>query len=406
MAIPAFLENFTPRTSESAQTALEKFAKIGVPTKKIENWHYTDLSKLVGGEVYNTTTKIPAQSRDIDNAIKVSISSDGYIGVDYGDEEICAGFVVSGTTCVQMDTIASTENHPMALLNSAVHHDGLCLCITENIERPIHIAYVNAGDALAVMPRLFIDVKEGITTTIVETYESLAGDKIFANAVTEISVGERSVLNHYKVQDDEAQTTHISYAEVSVAALATYNQTAIFLDGTISRNESCVNLNGEKSHANMRGLYIAQGEQHIDNTVCVNHYKPNCTSEQLFKGVLNEKAKSFFQGKIYVDRIAQKTDGYQMHRSILLSRDAEVSCKPELEIYADDVKCSHGATTGEIDKDQLFYLQTRGIDSVTAKKMLLNAFLLEVLEDIKDETVANFLMKISLGKAGRVLDKY
>ena len=395
-----FLENFTAKDTSLAQSGLDTFAKIGVPTKKIENWHYTDLAKIIGTASFNPIMTPTSQSLNINGTIKVSIASGVPASTDVDSIE---GLTIKNIDTASVGSVAQADMHAMVGINSAFYKDGINIEITKDLSQPLHLAFVNAGDSLAVMPRLFVTVSEGVKATIVETYESDNNGKQLINAVSEITIGEGATLNHYKMQDDKSDSTHISYTEANLVASSTYNQTAIFVDGKTSRNESRVNLNGSNGHVNMRGLYMAQKSQLIDNTVCVTHNAPDCTSEQLFKGILNDKAKSIFQGKIYVDRIAQKTDGYQMHRSILLSRDAEVACKPELEIYADDVKCSHGATTGEIDVQQLFYLMARGIAKPDAKRMLLNSFLVEILNDIENDEVKDFLTDVTLAKASEIL---
>ncbi len=380
--------------------AYRVFEKLGVPTKKVENWHYTDLKKSLTGKSYTTeavanTDMLPAPYL-IDNTHHIVIAN-GVVG------DVPSGVTVTVGRHIDSNSDTHTQDtHAMVALNTAHYTQGVVITIGEQVKAPVHLAYVQGGDGVVVFPRVQVLVKSGVTATLIESFQMRSGD-VLTNAVSEITVEQGAVLSHYKLQDDTDSSRHVAFTRAHVAADGVYKYICVCLNTVLSRNEVYVDLNGTQASTDIRGIYISDTTQQVDNTVFVRHMAADCESSQLFKGILNDSAQGIFQGKIYVDREAQLTDGYQMHRAILLSRDAEVDCKPELEIYADDVKCSHGASTGEIDAEQLFYLQSRGIDTTTARQLLLEAFLLEVLEDTDTESVYNFLRDMTLNRVKQVL---
>ena len=190
------------------------------------------------------------------------------------------------------------------------------------------------------------------------------------------------MLRHYKLQNEHPAAYHIAASRVAAAAGSTYESFVLQLGGRLARNEIAVRFDGPGAECRLDGAYLLRGIQHADNTTLLDHAAPRCTSRELYKGVIDDQARGVFQGKILVRRDAQKTDGHQLNKTLLLSRAAEIDTKPELEIYADDVKCSHGATAGELDEDALFYLESRGIDPATAQAMLVEAFVAEPVERI------------------------
>jgi Fe-S cluster assembly protein SufD len=230
---------------------------------------------------------------------------------------------------------------------------------------------------------------EGARLTVVETS---AGDAAsLTNVVTEIHLAPGAHLTHVRVQQEAVSAFHVSTVYADVGAGGTYDSFALTLGGRLSRIEMHVDLNGAGATAHLNGANILAGSQHADFTSVIGHRAPNGTSRQTVKNVLNGRSRGVFQGRIEVARDAQKTDGYQMNQALLLSAEAEIDCKPELEIFADDVKCSHGATVGELDAEQMFYLRTRGVPEAEARTMLVRAFLSELLETVADETIRGWL---------------
>ena len=231
---------------------------------------------------------------------------------------------------------------------------------------------------------------------MIEHHVGLGIGATFANHVAEAYVGEGAILRHYKVQREGAEAFHLSNSVAKVGKDACYDNFILTTGARLARNEVRVAL-GLGSSCNVNGAYMIGGHQHCDTTTVIEHREPHCTSREVYKGVIDDTARAVFQGKILVRHGAQKTDGYQQNRALLLSDTAEIDAKPELEIYADDVKCSHGATAGELDDEALFYLRARGIDKETARGLLIGAFLAEALEEIPEESVREAFQGIIAG---------
>jgi Fe-S cluster assembly protein SufD len=236
---------------------------------------------------------------------------------------------------------------------------------------------------LAFHPRVLILAGRNSHATVVESHVGLGDRPYFSNLVSEVTLREGAVLGHYKLQNEQPGAFHLAATQVRLDSRSTYDGFVLSLGARLSRNEIRAHLGGGEIECRLNGAYAVAGDQHVDNTTFIDHAAPGSRSREVYKGVLDETARGVFQGKILVRPHAQKTDGHQLNRALLLSRGAEVDSKPELEIYADDVKCSHGAAIGEIDEDQLFYLRARGIDRMTARAILVEAFLGEVLDEIR-----------------------
>lgn len=295
------------------------------------------------------------------------------------------------------------DSYPFAALNTAYLEEGLFICIEKGIklEKPIMIVnHSNVGEEnIFSNLRNLIIVENGAELELIEYYNYSGEPKsrYFINIVNEIFVGRNAVLNHYKYQNDAFKATHIALNLVQVKEYGKYQNLCLQKGADLGRNEVVVNLKEEGAHADVSSAYKMFGWATIDTTTVINHLSPHTTSEQLVKGVVGGDARGVFQGKIHIAPDAQKTQGYQLHKSLLLSDSAEIDVKPELEIFADDVKCSHGAASGELDEEQLFYMQSRGIGEDEAKQMLIEAFLDDVLLKAKNAEIKNWL-KIEINK--------
>ena len=277
----------------------------------------------------------------------------------------------------------------MAAFNAAFAADG---CIVETapgavIDTPIRLRFVAApGEGpLAYHPRVIVRVRAGSRLSLVESHEGPAGAPTWSNPLVDIEVGEGARLSHVKLQIEGESAYHTALTKAALAGEARYESHLVALGARLARHEIHVRFDGERADCQLRGGYMARGSQHVDNTTVIDHALPHCESREVYKGVLDDTARGVFQGKIIVRQDAQKTDGHQLNRTLLLSRKAEIDTKPELEIYADDVKCSHGATAGEPEDDQLFYLRSRGLDLHTARKLIVEGFMGELLEEIGHE---------------------
>ena len=284
---------------------------------------------------------------------------------------------------------ATPNGDPLAAFNAAFAADG---CIVEAapgavMDQPIRLRFVAApgSEPLAYHPRVIVRLGAGSSLTLIECHEGPAGAPTWSNPLVDIEVGEGARLSHVKLQIEGESAYHTALTKAALAGEARYESHLLALGARLARHEIHIRFDGEGADCQLRGGYMARGSQHVDNTTVIDHAVPHCESREVYKGVLDDTARGVFQGKIVVRQDAQKTDGHQLNRTLLLSPKAEIDTKPELEIYADDVKCSHGATAGEPEADQLFYLRSRGLDLRTARKLIVEGFMGELLEEIGHE---------------------
>jgi Fe-S cluster assembly protein SufD len=264
------------------------------------------------------------------------------------------------------------------------------------LDRPIHLIQLDGtGEPASTVTRNVVVAEPGSSATLIESFGSLGLNGLQRNTVTELRIGEKAALKHIKLQRDGDDALHLSTWLVELLADARYDAFQFSTGASVARNQIYTRFAGEGSAADISGAFLLRGHQHGDTTLLVEHRVPHCTSRELFKGVLDDEARGVFQGKIIVSPGAQKTDGKQMSGALLLSEGAEFDSKPELEIFADDVVCGHGATSGQIDQDLLFYLEARGIPETQARALLIQAFVGEALEKVDDEALRYALARAS-----------
>jgi Fe-S cluster assembly protein SufD len=287
--------------------------------------------------------------------------------------------------------LAAQSHGPLADLNTASFHDGVVVHLAAGtvMETPLHIISVGAAvdHPVDFHPRIVVVLEDGAQATIVESHCGVVDQPYLSNGVVEIRLGAGARLRHVKLQDEAPEGWHVALHAVTLAEDAFYHATVLHTGSRLARHEARVRLSGARAEARLDGAIIADGTSHLDDTILVAHDAPHCTSRQLWKSVLDGKARGVFQGKVRVARGAVKTDAHQLSRALLLSPQAEADGKPELEIYADDVKCGHGSAIGALDDDALFYLTSRGIDRRQARRMLIEAFIGEVVDGIEDPAV-------------------
>jgi Fe-S cluster assembly protein SufD len=273
-------------------------------------------------------------------------------------------------------------------LNTAFSRDGFFLYAPKGatMDKPIQIINVFLSDEeLMVQQRNLIILEPGSDVKIVVCDHTLSPQKFLSNSVTEVEVGENAFFDYFNVQNEHNEAVHVSHTYIHQQANSNARSMVITLHGGIIRNNLKINLDGQGADAHAFGLYLTDTKQHVDNFVFIDHAKPHCTSNELFKGVLDDQSTGAFTGRILVERDSQKTLAYQKNSNLLLTNEARMNSKPQLEIYADDVKCSHGATVGQLDEEALFYLRSRGIPETEARLMLMYAFAIEILDEIKIE---------------------
>lgn len=377
---------------EGAATA---FRAQGFPTRRAEAWKYTDLRPVTEAGFDEPLTALDdgpalppahgtARAVLVDGRFRPGLS--GLEGVGYRVEGLAA---VLPTLEGRIGALARAEEQPLVALNTMLFEDGLVVTVPEGVAGGVLDLVSVASESerpAAFHPRHLIRLERGASLTIIETAAGPAGTRYLHNPVFEIEVAEGATLTHARLQQEGARAFQLSTVYAAVAAGGTYDNFTLNAGARLVRNEIHTSLNGPKAACHMNGAQLLASGQHADTTTVLDHAAPDCASRQTYKTVLAGKSRGVFQGKIHVHQVAQRTDGYQMNQALLLSPDAEIDSKPQLEIYADDVKCSHGATVGELDPEQIFYLRSRGIPERTARSMLVEAFLHEAVEGVTDET--------------------
>ena len=374
---------------DAAATALRH---AGLPTRRVEAWKYTDLRPVAAAAFAEPLTPLAGDStllaRLPDLHAPRLVLVDGRYRPELSAPPVSLRFEPFSARA-EFGALAKPEREPLVALNTMLAEDGAVLQVADGMDAGVlllvSIATDSADVSTAFHPRHRIHLERGATLTILEV---LLGDGAYLhNPVTEVQVAENAVLTHVKLQNESASAFHLSTVYAQVAAGGTYDSFVLNLGGRMARTEMHAHLTGPGATTHLNGAQLLAGTQHADFTSVVRHDAPSCTSRQTVKNVLAGRSRGVFQGRIEVARHAQKTDGYQMNQALLLSPDAEIDTKPELEIFADDVKCSHGATVGELDIEQLFYLRSRGIPDAEARSMLVRAFLAEALDAVRQDDV-------------------
>lgn len=303
---------------------------------------------------------------------------------------------------------AKIDENGFVALNTAFIKDGAFIHVSKNsiIEQPVHVIYVTTKDAheTATHPRNLIVAKDNSQMSFIESYVSLSDAVYFTNPVTEVVAGENAVINHYKIQQESANAFHTALMQVYQKRTSNYTSHNFAFGSSIARNDINAVLDGEGIECTLNGLYLGRKKQLIDNHSVIEHVRPHCNSHELYKGILDDQARAVFSGKIHVHPDAQKTDAIQSNQNLILSEEATVDTKPQLEIYADDVKCTHGGTVGQINKDGIFYLRTRGISETAARHLMIQAFAGQVTDKLKHESMREHLENIVVNnlKAGHL----
>lgn len=395
------------------KAARASFSDAGFPNRRVEAWRYTDLARLIAktdwtpSEQESGAVLPPEGSRNPFAAISswVIVFVNGFFRPDLSSlDEMDEGLEIvsldaalaSGTKFEAFFDASGPEAvAPMAALNAACARDGAVIRVGEGVElsRPVQLVhYTTSGDARVSHTRHVIELGVQASMTLLEAQVGWGGAYL-ADRMTNITLAEGSTLTHVRVQDDDVQALHLSTVLAEISTNASYKATTLATGGLAGRLQTAIRFTGEGAHGESNTAYLMRGHQHIDTTIIVDHAVPACTSEALAKGVLDGGSTGVFQGKVIVAPHAQKSDAQQMSNVLLLSGDAAMNAKPELEIYADDVLCAHGSTVGEIDEEALFYLRSRGIDEEAARRLLIGAFLSDVLERIAHEAAREALIE-------------
>ncbi len=390
--------------------ARAQFERHGLPAKKVEDWKYTSLWSLSQEGFSHDANAVSLDKTELAHVAALEdayrfVIIDGRFSAELSElEDLEEGLSIK-PLAEGLDNAQSMlgeqidlEKPGLNAINTMLMQDGLVLQVQagKTISKPVELLVISTAEnqKLASHLRNLIQVEADAEVTLLEHYVSLADTEGFTDVVTEVKLNEKATLNHFKLQHESLAHYHIATLASKQAAGSNWHTNNISLGGKLARNDIHSQLLGEESHVTLDGLYLVTGDQHVDNHTRIDHAVPNTTSDEVYKGVLDGNSHAVFNGKVNVHKDAQKTDSSQSNKNLLLSRSCEIDTKPELEIYADDVKCAHGSTVGQIDEQHLFFLRARGLDETAARSLLTYAFAVDVLQRIKSAPIRQALSNV------------
>jgi Fe-S cluster assembly protein SufD len=422
--LSTYLESFTefqkraaghdlPWLRELRENAFARFCEVGFPTTHDEDWRFTSVS-AIAKTPFELASQASISRKDLEHFQVAGAACQLVFVNGHFVEELSSldglpdGVTVSGLSdklqanprAVEafLGRYLNTERDAFSALNTAFAEDGGYVQVSKGVvlEAPIYLLFVSTESDKPLMthPRNLIIIDQEAQATIVEDYVSIGESVAFCNTATELVVGENAVVSHYMLEREHKQAFNVSTLRIQQERSANVSSHSVLLGGGLVRNNVHPVLAGEGGECLINGLFIGNGRQHLDNYMLVEHASPHCGSRQFYNGILDDHAHGVFHGRIVVHKDAQKTDAKQTNRNLLLSDDAQIDTKPQLEIYADDVKCTHGATIGQIEENALFYLRSRGIDEVSARKLLLLAFASECLDRMHSSPAREHVEKL------------
>jgi Fe-S cluster assembly protein SufD len=394
-----------PWLRELRRDAIARFAARGFPTPRDEDWKYTRTTALekrnfncaLAGELMVDIGRIVEALHAEDAAQRLVFIDGRYFPALSRVNELPPGAAaVSLNEALRrrpdelegvLGAVAELDRHPFAALNTAFADDGVYLSLAQGavVEQPIHVVFVTTAthEGRAGHPRVVVKADDNSHAILVERHIALDETVYFSNVVTEIALGKNAALDYYRLQEESPKAFHVSAVYVHQDRDSRFDAHTVTLGSALVRNDVDVRLAAPGAHCELNGMYLVNGRQHVDIHTRIDHLQPYGTSNEFYKGILDGHGRSVFNGKVIVHPGAQKTDARQSNKNLLLSTDAEADTKPELEIYADDVKCSHGATVGQLDADAVFYLRSRGVDETVARNLLTFAFAREIIDQVK-----------------------
>jgi Fe-S cluster assembly protein SufD len=399
---------------QKKRAAIGRFEELGFPTPKNEEWKYSNVKDLIS-ESYHFNAESSLTLADLqDLNIPDQLANILYFINGHYSEELSS--IVSSSEQIIIDSLQNAykknptlvnkyfdelvkdDTDAFTSLNTAFAFDGVFIHVPDNqtVEHPVILRFMSDArtENVGSQPRNIVAVGRNAHVKMAEAFRTLGDERSFTNAVTEIHMDRDSGVEYYKVQNESEKAYHVGTTQVRMFDNAHFYAGTVTLNGRFTRNNLNIILDGEHCEAHMYGLYFPDGVQHVDNHTVADHRKPNSESNELYKGILRDRSKGVFNGKIFVREDAQKTNAFQSCKNIVLSTDATMNTKPQLEIYADDVKCSHGTTTGQIDEEALFYMRSRGISKPEAMSLLMYAFCADVVSQIKIDSIREFLENV------------
>ncbi len=395
------------------RAAIERFEALGLPRPKDEAWKYTPIARYLnrGYQLFLGQPETEVTAQDVENLLVPDLDAHVIVLVNgrYEASLSSVGTLPEGVIVTNLaraaeahaevfnahfGTYADFEHEALVALNTAFVQDGLFIYVPKDtaVEKPVHlVSIIAAEEDLLVQPRHLIIAETGSAVKLVQTGRALGETKTFINTVTEVAVGRNAHVDLYEVQDDEPLVAQVNGVHTHQDDDSVFRTSFFTFGGEVVRNNVNIVADGRNDESHMYGLFLGTGDSHIDNHTFMDHAQPDCFSNELFKGILAGKSTGVFNGKIMVRQDAQRINAYQSNKSVVLSDSAAMYSKPELEIYADDVKCSHGATTGQLDKEGIFYLRSRGLSEQQARGLMLTAFARDVVDTVDIEPLREWL---------------
>ena len=382
---------------QSREWAFRRFLENGFPTTRDEEWKFTNVAPVAGTAFVRSAAATAARA-DVDRFRLPGVPMLVLVNGRLSKELSALDALPAGITAqVTSESLGNTATGAFADLNAAFYEDFVIVKVAAHtvVETPVHVlSFAVPGEKPAIIaPRVMFAAGEASQCTVIEEYVGMGAGVTLTTAVTDVQLGPGAIVNHVKIQRESLTAFHLASFTVQLDRSSTFASRAITLGGRIARNDIVARLNGEGAECTLNGLYIGTGESLVDTHTTIDHAKAHCPSHELYKGILAGRSRAVFNGKIIVRPDAQKTDAKQTNKALLLSDNAQVNTKPQLEIFADDVKCTHGAAIGQLDDDALFYLRARGISESDARHLLIEAFAREVIDGISVERLRAELMQ-------------
>lgn len=400
--VPQYLAGHdVPWVMRARRIAFGRYMVKGLPTRRDEEWKYTDVAAVAKRTSLAPDNIPPEPSSEaalfawalaLGNTHLMVFVNGHYSNALSALDDLPRGLTLgslakvldSGADLPQALFDQGQESSTFAALNTALMTDGAVLKLEAGVvlDKPVYLLFIASGHGTAIYPRNIIRLGAGARATVIEHYCGMLDAHNFTDAVTQIDLADGADLQHCKLQQEGSAALHIAAIRTEQAAHSRFLSQSFALGAHLARNDIGSHLNGKDGVCTFDGLYLLQGKQHADHHTCVDHYAPSCTSREYYRGILDDESHGVFNGKVLVHPHAVKTDAHQSNRNLLLSRQAEVDTKPQLEIFADDVKCTHGATVGQLDDDSLFYMRARGISAESARSLLIYGFANDIISRV------------------------
>jgi Fe-S cluster assembly protein SufD len=406
-----------PWVIKARESALERFMEHGLPTRQEEEWKYTDVS-AIGKRTSLAPDNIPPDPSSEAALFAWTLAQNNvhlmvFVNGHYSNELSAIGELPSGAKLESLADLLDEANnlspsffdreneHTLfATLNNALATDGAVLQLDPEtkLKKPVYLLFIASGSGTAIYPRNIFILGENSQATLIEHYFGMMEIHNFTNVLSQIRLGSHAELHHCKLEQEGKNAFHVAGIHAEQAANSQFVSISFALGGRLARNDITSRMHGSESSCTLDGLYLLDGKQHIDHHTRIDHLAPSCTSREHYKGILDGNSHGVFNGKVVVHPFAVKTDAHQANHNLLLSGQAEIDTKPQLEIFADDVKCTHGATVGQLENDSLFYLRSRGIDAESARSLLIYGFANDIISRVDDTDMRNRIEHLVLDR--------